>query len=78
MAKKKNEVNKNEITLNYEGKDYNFEFDSLSEEAKANYRRANEIAVDMMKQEQDVSEKRWLLNRYVAVIVEELDSKDKK
>ena len=78
MAKKKNKVNKNEITLNYEGKDYNFEFDSLSEEAKANYRRANEIAVDMMKQEQDVSEKRWLLNRYVAVIVEELDSKDKK
>ena len=78
MAKKKNKVNKNEITLNYEGKDYNFEFDSQSEEAKANYRRANEIAVDMMKQEQDVSEKRWLLNRYVAVIVEELDSKDKK
>tara|TARA_X000001388_G_scaffold50030_1_gene36058 strand:+ start:1318 stop:1554 length:237 start_codon:yes stop_codon:yes gene_type:complete len=78
MAKKKNEVNKNEITLNYEGEEYNFEFDSLSEEAKANYRRANELAVNMMKQEQAVSEQRWLLNKYVTFVVEELDSKDKK
>ena len=78
MAKKKNEVNKNEITLNYEGKDYNFEFDSLSEEAKSNYRRANEIAVNMIKQEQAVSEQRWILNKYVSFVVEELDSKGKK
>ena len=75
MAKKK-ENTENQITLNYEGKEYKFDFNSLTREAQAEYRRANEIATDMLRVEQQMSEKRWLLNKYISFVTSELDLKD--
>tara|TARA_R100000152_G_scaffold20735_1_gene15670 strand:- start:7506 stop:7763 length:258 start_codon:yes stop_codon:yes gene_type:complete len=76
MAKKKVAENKdNKVMLNYDGKEYSFELESLSPDARANYARANEIAASMMRAEQQVSEQRWLLNKYIAFVVGELDVK---
>tara|TARA_A100001201_G_scaffold115161_1_gene98788 strand:- start:297 stop:560 length:264 start_codon:yes stop_codon:yes gene_type:complete len=78
MAKKGKVVESskdNELTMNYDGKEYSFQYDSLSRDAKANYSRANEIAASMMRLEQQVSEQRWLLNKYIAFVVGELDVK---
>jgi len=72
MAKKEKE---RMLKMNYEGTEYEFEYDSLTKEAKANYSRANEIAASMMRLEQQVAEQRWLLNKYIAFVVGELDIK---
>ena len=73
MAKKQE---KRMLKLNYEGKEYEFEYDSLTSDARANYTRANEIASSMMRSEQQVAEQRWLLNKYIAFVVGELDIKE--
>tara|TARA_R100000742_G_C4266530_1_gene84639 strand:- start:224 stop:511 length:288 start_codon:yes stop_codon:yes gene_type:complete len=72
MAKKKESKL---YKLNFDNKEYEFEYESLTKEAQANYSRANEIAASMMRAEQQVSEQRWLLNKYISFVVGELDIK---
>ena len=74
MAKKKE---KNLLTLNYGGQEYKFELESLSLEAKAHYNRANEVAAELLRFEQQVAEKKWLTGKYLSFIAAELDDKDK-
>jgi hypothetical protein len=74
MAKKKE---KNLMTLNYGGQEYKFELESLSPEGKAHYNRANEVAAELLRFEQQVAEKKWLTGKYLSFIAAELDDKDK-
>ena len=54
----------------------------LSEEAIAQYRRANQIGSALMQMEQDLMEKRFLLNNYLSFVVDNLnkdvDEKEEK
>ena len=73
-AKKKE---KNLLTLNYGGQEYKFELESLTLEGKAHYHRANEVAAELLRLEQQVAEKKWLTGKYLSFIASELDDKDK-
>jgi len=63
-------------------KEYEFLPSELSDEALAQYRRANQIGSALMQMEQDLMEKRFILNNYISFVVnsleEELDTKKKK
>lgn len=81
MAKKqKEEKNK----LMFKEKEYEFNSDELSQEAKAQYGRANQLALEMMQAERALSEKRFVVNNYIQFVVNELednknlDEKEKK
>ena len=71
MAKKK-EVAKEK--LNFNDKEYNFDVEDLSDEARAQYGRANQLAMELMQTERASSEKRFVINRYIQFVVSELDN----
>ena len=71
MAKKK-EVAKEK--LNFNDKEYNFDVEDLSDEASAQYGRANQLAMGLMQTERASSEKRFVINRYIQFVVSELDN----
>lgn len=57
-------------------KEYEFLPSELSEEAMAQFRRANQIGAAAVQLEQDLMEKRFLLNNYISFVVNELDAKE--
>tara|TARA_R110002051_G_C8618155_1_gene482862 strand:+ start:283 stop:540 length:258 start_codon:yes stop_codon:yes gene_type:complete len=59
-------------------KEYEFLASELSDESKAQFQRANQLGVACVQMEQDLMEKRFLLNNYISLIVKELDSKETK
>ncbi len=59
-----------------EGKEVEFYLSELSDEAKAQYNRANELAGQMMRLDQQVNELRFLANNYIRFVIDELDNKD--
>ena len=59
-----------------EGKEIEFYLSELSDEAKAQYNRANELAGQMMRLDQQVNELRFLANNYIRFVIYELDNKD--
>lgn len=59
-----------------EGKEIEFYLSELSDEAKAQYNRANELAGQMMRLDQQVNELRFLANNYIRFVIDELDNKD--
>ena len=71
MAKKK-DVKKER--LNFNDKEYNFDVEDLSDEARAQYSRANQLAMELMQTERAASEKRFVINRYIQFVVSELDN----
>jgi len=81
MAKKQKEE-KNKLMFNE--KEYEFSSDELSQEAQAQYGRANQLALEMMQAERALSEKRFVVNNYIQFVVKELegnknlDEKEKK
>ena len=54
-------------------KEYEFLASDLSEEAKAQLQRANQIGGACIQLEQELMEKRFLLNNYVSFVANELD-----
>ena len=58
------------------GKEVEFYLSELSDEAKAQYNRANELAGQMMRLDQQVNELRFLANNYIRFVIDELDNKD--
>ena len=59
-----------------EGKEVEFYLSELSDEAKAQYNRANELAGQLMRLDQQVNELRFLANNYIRFVIDELDNKD--
>ena len=59
-----------------DGKEVEFLYSELTEEAQAQYNRANELAGQMMRLEQQVNELRFLANNYIRFVIDELDNKD--
>jgi|TARA_R100001443_G_C3248067_1_gene152536 hypothetical protein len=74
MAKKKEDTFK----LVHEDKEMEFNLSDLSEEARLNYTRANEIATQTVRLEQQLVEMRFLINNYVKFVANELDDNKKK
>tara|TARA_R100000654_G_scaffold31080_1_gene55944 strand:+ start:939 stop:1169 length:231 start_codon:yes stop_codon:yes gene_type:complete len=76
MAKNKEE----QITIMHEGEEIKFYLSELSDEAKAQYGRANEIAGQLMRLDQQVNEMRFLANNYIRFVLDELniDGKEEK
>ena len=62
--------------INHEGKEYEFTMDELSLEAQAQYGRANELAGQLMRLEQQSNELRFLANNYVRFVIDELSDKE--
>jgi len=58
------------------GKEIDFYLSELSDEAKAQYNRANELAGQMMRLDQQANELRFLANNYIRFVIDELDNKD--
>tara|TARA_R100000458_G_C8267067_1_gene242067 strand:- start:941 stop:1186 length:246 start_codon:yes stop_codon:yes gene_type:complete len=63
-----------EQVINLEGKEIKFHLEDLSPGAKAQYRRANQLAGELMQLDQAMNEKRFLVNNYVSFVVDELES----
>jgi len=64
------------LTIMDNGKEIDFYLSELSDEAKAQYNRANELAGQMMRLDQQVNELRFLANNYIRFVIDELDNKD--
>ena len=58
------------------GKEIDFYLSELSDEAKAQYNRANELAGQMMRLDQQVNELRFLANNYIRFVIDELENKN--
>jgi hypothetical protein len=63
-------------------KEYEFLISDLSEEAKAQFQRANQIGGATIQLEQELMDKRFLRNNYINFVVDELnkdvDDKEEK
>jgi hypothetical protein len=68
MAKKEEK-----LTIMDNGKEIEFLYSELSEEAKAQYNRANELAGQLMRLDQQANELRFLANNYVRFVIDELE-----
>tara|TARA_B100001057_G_scaffold40011_1_gene35967 strand:+ start:225 stop:455 length:231 start_codon:yes stop_codon:yes gene_type:complete len=76
MAKKKEE----QIVIMHEGEEVKFYLSELTDEGKAQYGRANELAGQLMRLDQQVNELRFLANNYIRFVLDELniDGKEEK
>ena len=63
------------LTIMKDEKEYTFLYSELSDEAKAQYNRANELAGQLMRLEQQSNELRFLANNYIRFVTDELDNK---
>ena len=54
-------------------KEYEFLPSELSDESRAQFQRANQIGAACVQMEQDLMEKRFLLNNYISFVVADLD-----
>ena len=64
------------LTIMKDDKEYEFLYSELTDEAKAQYNRANELAGQLMRLEQQANELRFLANNYVRFVTDELDNKE--
>jgi len=69
--KKNSKPETNKIRLN--DKEYEFYSKDLSEEAQAQYSRANQLALELMQLERASAEKRFVINNYIQFVVNEVD-----
>tara|TARA_R110002167_G_scaffold57017_6_gene161673 strand:+ start:917 stop:1150 length:234 start_codon:yes stop_codon:yes gene_type:complete len=61
------------IKIVHNEKEYEFLASELSDEAKAQFQRANQIGASCVQMEQELMERRFLLNNYVSFVANELD-----
>tara|TARA_R100000234_G_C4996423_1_gene178178 strand:+ start:66 stop:299 length:234 start_codon:yes stop_codon:yes gene_type:complete len=61
------------LTIMDNGKEVEFLYSELSEEAKAQYNRANELAGQLIRLDQQANELRFLANNYVRFVIDELE-----
>ena len=60
--------------LRLDDKEYEFYNEDLSEEAQAQYSRANQLALELMQMERASAEKRFVINNYNQFVVNERDN----
>tara|TARA_X000001388_G_scaffold75736_1_gene71245 strand:+ start:360 stop:593 length:234 start_codon:yes stop_codon:yes gene_type:complete len=68
MAKKEEKL----IIMN-DGNEIEFLYSDLTEEAQAQYNRANELAGQLMRLDQQANELRFLANNYIRFVIDELE-----
>jgi hypothetical protein len=68
MAKKEEK-----LTIMNDGKEIEFTMSDLSDESKAQYNRANELAGQLMRLDQQANELRFLANNYIRFVIDELE-----
>ena len=68
MAKKEEK-----LTIMNDGKEIEFLYSELTEEAQAQYNRANELAGQLMRLDQQANELRFLANNYIRFVINELE-----
>jgi hypothetical protein len=68
MSKKEEKL----VIMN-DGKEIEFVMSDLSDEAKAQYSRANELAGQLMRLDQQANELRFLANNYIRFVIDELE-----
>ena len=68
MAKKEEK-----LKIMNDGKEIEFLYSDLSEEAQAQYNRANELAGQLMRLDQQANELRFLANNYIRFVIDELE-----
>lgn len=56
-----------------DGKEIEFVMSDLSDEAKAQYARANELAGQLMQIDRQANELRFLANNYIRFVIDELE-----
>ena len=56
-----------------DGKEIKFTMSDLSDEGKAQYNRANELAGQLMRLDQQANELRFLANNYIRFVIDELE-----
>lgn len=56
-----------------DGKEIEFVMSDLSDEAKAQYTRANELAGQLMQIDRQGNELRFLANNYIRFVIDELE-----
>ena len=61
------------LTIMDNGREIEFLYSELSEEAQAQYNRANELAGQLMRLDQQANELRFLANNYVRFVIDELE-----
>lgn len=70
------------LTIMHDGKEIKFLYSDLTEEAQAQYNRANELAGQLMRLDQQANELRFLANNYIRFVIDELnkdvDEKEEK
>lgn len=70
------------LTIMNDGKEIQFLYSDLTEEAQAQYNRANELAGQLMRLDQQANELRFLANNYIRFVIDELnkdvDEKEEK
>lgn len=68
MAKKEEK-----LKIMNDGKEIEFLYSDLTEEAQAQYNRANELAGQLMRLDQQANELRFLANNYIRFVIDELE-----
>ena len=68
MAKKEEK-----LKIMNDGKEIEFTMSDLSDEGKAQYNRANELAGQLMRLDQQANELRFLANNYIRFVIDELE-----
>jgi hypothetical protein len=67
-------ANKEEkLVIMNDGKEIEFVMSDLSDEAKAQYARANELAGQLMQIDRQANEIRFLANNYIRFVIDELE-----
>jgi hypothetical protein len=69
MVDKKEE----KLVIMNDGKEIEFVMSDLSDEAKAQYTRANELAGQLMQIDRQANELRFLANNYIRFVIDELE-----
>ena len=68
MSKKEEKL----VIMN-DGKEIEFVMSDLSDDAKAQYARANELAGQLMQIDRQANELRFLANNYIRFVIDELE-----
>ena len=66
------------VKIMHNEKEYEFLLSEVSQEAQAQFQRANQLAGTCVRMEQDLTERKCLVNNYVKFVVDELNSKEQK
>jgi len=64
------------IKIMHNEKEYEFLLSEVSQEAQAQFQRANQLSGSCLKVEQELTERRFLINNYVKFLVDEQSSKE--